>query len=144
MVNLEVLGKSVDSDKKEVNEVLQVPLDLDSMWNKRDAQGFASLFNDTADFRLQNGVWVKGKKEVEGFWGKNVFPAMSLTAKHTTNPWRIRFVSDNIVVGDGRLIINDTNEGEEKILLDGEGTMILKKTEHKWLIEGIRLSVLTK
>ena len=144
MVELLVIDKDIGTDDPLVTQVTQVALKLDSYWNNRDAEGFASMFTDDADFRLQNGHWVTGKEAIETYWSENVFSLMSPSAKHTTVPSRIRFLSDSIVVGDGKLIISDLVNGLERILLDGEGTMILQKKNQEWLIRGIRLSILTK
>ena len=144
MVELLVIGKDIGTDDPLVIQVTQVAFKLDSYWNNRDAKGFASMFTDDADFRLQNGQWVTGKEAIETYWSENVFSLMSPSAKHTTVPSRIRFLSDSIVVGDGKLIISDLVNGLERILLDGEGTMILQKRNQEWLICGIRLSILTK
>jgi len=143
MVELLVIGKDIGTDDPLVTQVTQVAFKLDSYWNNRDAEGFSSMFTDDADFRLQNGHWVIGRKAIKTYWSENVFSLMSPSAKHTTIPSRIRFLSDSIVVGDGKLIISDLVNGEESILLDGEGTMILQKRNQEWLICGIRLSILT-
>jgi uncharacterized protein (TIGR02246 family) len=144
MVELLVIGKNMRPDDTLVTQVTQVAIKLDAHWNNRDAKGFASMFTDDADFRLQNGLWVRSRKAIEEYWRENVFSLLRLSAKHTTVPSRIRFLSDSIVVGDGKLIISDLLDGEEKTLLDGEGTMILQKKNQEWLITGIRLSILTK
>jgi uncharacterized protein (TIGR02246 family) len=144
MVELLIIGKDIGPEDPLVTQVTQVAIKLDANWNNRDAKGFASLFTDDADFRFQNGLWVKGRKAIEEYWRENVFSLMRPSAKHTTVPSRIRFLSDSIVVGDGKLIISDLLDGEEKTLLDGEGTMILQKKNQEWLITGIRLSILTK
>ena len=144
MVEPLVIGKDIGPDDPLVTQVTQAASKLDAYWNDRDAKGFASMFTDDADFRLQNGLWVRGRNAIEEHWRENVFSSLRPSTRHTTVPSRMRFLSDSIVIGDGKLIISDLFNGEERILLDGEGTMILQKKNQEWLITGIRLSILTK
>lgn len=55
---------------------------------------------------------------------------------------RVRFVTDNVAIGDGTLRLVDVGEGRERVHLETEGTLIAAKKNARWYISAVRLTAL--
>ena len=136
MDNIEIImsEKSIsDTDKQ---AVIQLATELDKRWNQRDASAFADLFEEDADVRFYPGAWVKGKTAIEAFWHEEVFPGMPGIMQITLVK-RVRFVADNIAIGDGTLRYVKIVEGQEQV--DGErefSNIAVKKSGHWYISAG--------
>lgn len=97
------------------------------------------MFETDADFRFYSGPWVKGKEAIASFWNGEVFPGLSESARHVIGIERIRFVTADLMIGDGNLRIVDQVDGQEQILADRKGTLIAVKKNEAWVIAAVRL-----
>ena len=52
---------------------------------------------------------------------------------------RIRFVTADLMIGDGNLHIVDMVDGQEQVLADRKGTLIAVKKDEAWVITAVRL-----
>jgi len=138
MDNFEIImsEKSIsDTDKQ---AVIQLAKELDKSWNQHDASAFADLFEEDADVRFYPGAWVKGKTAIEAFWRGEVFPTMPGRMQITLIK-RVRFVADNIAIGDGTLRYVNIVEGQEQVEGEREATLIAVKKSGRWYISAARV-----
>lgn len=144
MDQAEIVASSVNFQEEDKKSVLQLTVELDEAWNNRDAQAFAALFDEDADFRFHTGEWIQGKDAIESFWGEEVLNQVSEEMRHKVSPHRIRFITDEIALGDGTVRVLERLEEEERVHLEAHGTMLATKKENRWYITAVRLTLLTK
>jgi uncharacterized protein (TIGR02246 family) len=128
--------------EEDMQSVLQLAKELDRSWDERDAKAFADLFEIYGDFRFHTGSWIVGKESVQDFWGSKVFPGLSEGIRHVTTTKRVRFITENVAIGDGTLRLVDFTGGQERVHLEAEGTLVAVKKDGHWYISAIRLAVL--
>ncbi len=123
----------------EVAAINNVRADLDSAYDRRDAAAFSALFLEDADFQWHTGDVLKDRKEIQEHFTQ-AFKIMPPDYRHITKFQRIRFLSPDIALGDGPVVI--AREGaaanEEpylKVLL----TCVGKKVNGVWRIAAVRL-----
>jgi uncharacterized protein (TIGR02246 family) len=143
MDHLEVVSRGTSASEGDADALLQLVADLDDAWNNRDARAFAALFEEDADFQFHTGLCVPGRAAIEGFWAEEVFAFLSEPMRHVTTPRRIRFVTDDVAIGDGQLTIAHVAEEQEQqhVHLQTEGTMLAVRRDDGWRISAIRLMV---
>ena len=137
-----VVASGLIIQEEDRQSVLQLATELDRRWNQRDARAFADLFETDGDFRFHTGTWIKGKGSIEDFWRGEVFPGLPEGMRHVVITKRVRFVTDNIAIGDGTLRLVDVGEGQERVHLETEGTLIAVKKNARWYISAVRLTTL--
>lgn len=142
MDNIEIGATGLIIQEQDKRSVLQLATELDRRWNERDAGAFADLFETDGDFRFHTGVWIKGKASIEDFWRRQVFPGLPGGMRHVVVTKRVRFVTDNVAIGDGTLRLVDVGEGQERVHLETEGTLLAVKKNARWYISAIRLTTL--
>jgi len=142
MDNVEFLSSSLLIQEDDKQSVLQLATELDRTWNQRDARAFAELFETNGDFRFHTGAWIRGKASIEGFWSSRVFPGLPEGMRHKVTPKQIRFITENVAIGDGTLRITDTIEGHDRVHLETEGTLFAAKKNARWYNSAIRLATL--
>lgn len=142
MAELEMIAHGLSVTEDDLQKVLRIPGKLEHFWNERDARGFADLFEPHGDFRFHDGTWIKGRKKIHDFWKEQVFQSLPAALRQDITTREVRFVTDNIAVGDGSLRIHKRGPGKEQLYLELEGTLIAIKVEQEWLISAIRLSQL--
>jgi hypothetical protein len=64
--------------------------------------------------------------------------------KHMITPNRLRFVTEDVVIGEGVVKIVDRSGEEETVHLDTQGTLLAVKRAGRWLISAVRLVELVK
>ena len=142
MDNIEVVANGLIIQEADRQSVLQLVTELDRRWNQRDARAFADLFETDGDFRFHTGTWIKGRVCIEDFWRDMVFPELPEGMRHVVTTKRVRFVTDNVAIGDGTLRLVDITEGQERVHLETEGTLLAVKKNARWYISAIRLTAL--
>lgn len=55
---------------------------------------------------------------------------------------RVRFITDNIAIGDGTLRLVDVGKGQERVHLETEDTLIAAKKNARWYISAVRVTAL--
>jgi len=142
MDNIEVVTSGLTIQEEDKQSVLQLATELDRRWNERDARAFADLFEIDGDFRFHTGAWIKGRDSIEAFWRGEVFPRLPEGMRHMVITKRVRFITDNIAIGDGTLRLVDVGDGQERVHLETEGTLIAAKKNARWYISAVRLTAL--
>jgi len=142
MDDIEVIASSPNIHEEDKQSVLQLAAEIDRRWNERDARAFADLFEIDGDFRFHTGTWIKGKRSIEDFWRGEVFPGLPEGMRHVVIIKRVRFVTDNVAIGDGILRLVNLIEGQERVHLETEGTLLAIKKNARWLISAVRLTAL--
>ena len=117
--------------------------DVDAAWNERDAADLGALFTDDGDFRYHTGRSLRGRKQIEQFYASTAFPAMPTDLRHKTVPEHIRFVTDDVAIGDGSIQITHaaTLDKEEEPYLSLLLTSVVVKEQGRWRIAAVRLMV---
>jgi uncharacterized protein (TIGR02246 family) len=135
-------GKSQNPDKKQLDDIAAIKLtaaNLDSAYNQRNVAAFCEIFLDDADFQWETGDLLKDRKEIEQHftnWFKNMPPDF----RHITTFQRIRFLSPDIVIGDGTLaIVREGVPENEKTVFYVLLTSVGKKVNGQWKIAAVRL-----
>ena len=139
MENIDIVLSEKSISQEDIQNVFQLTTQLDNHWNNHDSAAFARLFEDDADFRFYSGEWVKGRTEIENFWKGEVFPGMPKTIRHVIIIKRVRFVSENLAIGDGTLRFVDIGEDKNQVQVERDGTLIAVKKEDHWYISAVRL-----
>ena len=143
MDSVEIIATGLNIQEQDKQAVLQLATELDRCWNKRDAGAFSDLFETDGDFRWHTGSWVKGKAAIEDFWGQQVFPGIPESVRHEVVAKCIRFVTENVAIGDGIIRVVDTGGGQERVHLETECTVLVVKRNARWYISAARLAVLS-
>jgi uncharacterized protein (TIGR02246 family) len=142
MDDIEVVTSGLTIQEEDKQSVLQLAKELDRRWNARDAGSFADLFEPYSDFRFHTGSWIVGKKSIEEFWRNQVFPGLAEGVRHVVTAKRVRFVTDNVAIGDGNIRVIELIEGQEREHLATEVTVLVVKKGGRWCISAVRLSAL--
>jgi uncharacterized protein (TIGR02246 family) len=139
---IEISSHGSGISQEDIEAVLRLPTELDRTWNERNSQAFAALFDEDGDFRFHTGQWIKGRKDIERFWGEEVFPTLPGGMRHIVTTRQVRFVTGKVAIGEGTLRLVDHVEGQERVYLEAEGTMLAVKRDLHWRISAIRLATL--
>ena len=142
MDDIEVVTSGLIIQEEDRQSVLQLATELDRRWNERDSRAFADLFEIDGDFRFHTGTWIKGRGSIEDFWRGQAFPGLPEGMRHVVITKRVRFVTNNVAIGDGTLRLVDVGEGQERVHLETEGTLIAIKKDGRWYISAVRLTAL--
>ena len=142
MDDIVVVTSGLIVQEEDKQSVLQLATELDRRWNERDPRAFADLFEIDGDFRFHTGTWIKGRGSIEDFWRGQVFPGLPEGIRHVVTTKRVRFVTDNVAIGDGTLRLVDFMEGQERVHLETEGTIVAIKKDGRWYISAVRLTAL--
>ncbi len=142
MDDVEIISSGLIIQEEDKQSVLQLATEIDRRWNERDAKAFADLFDEEADFRFHTGSWIRGKAAIEDFWKSQVFPGLPEGMRHTHIPKRVRFITDNVAIGDGTLRIVNIIAGEEQVHLETEASLLVVKKNARWYVSAIRLTAL--
>jgi len=135
-------GASQNPDVKQsadIAAIKQAAANLDAAYNRRDAVAFSEIFLKDADFQWHTGALLKDRKEIEEHF-TNAFKNMPADYRHITAFQRIRFLSPDIAVADGTVVIAREGAAEnEKPYLSVLFTCVGKKVKGHWKIAAIRL-----
>jgi uncharacterized protein (TIGR02246 family) len=142
MDDIEVVTSGLTIQEEDKQSVLQLARELDRRWNERNAGAFADLFEPYSDFRFHTGFFIVGKKSIEEFWRTQVFPGLAEGVRHVVTARRVRFVTDNVAIGDGNIRVIELMEGQEQEHLATEVTVLVVKKAGCWYISAARLSTL--
>ena len=142
MSEVEIVSNGPSISQEDKGAVLQLPAELDRTWNERNAPAFVALFDEDGDFRFHTGQWIKGRKAIEQFWREEVFSTLPEGMRHIVTPWQVRFVTDDVAIGEGTLRLVEHVEGQERVHLETEGTLLAVKRDVHWRISAIRLATL--
>lgn len=142
MDGIEIVAPGLNIQEQDKQAVVHLATELDGCWNKHDAGAFADLFETEADFRWHTGSWVRGKAAIEDFWRTQVFPGLPESMRHVVVTRRIRFVTENVAIGDGTIRVVDIGEGQERVHLETECTVLVVKKDARWYISAARLATL--
>ena len=140
-INIPVLSQNPNEKQSEdIAAIQQVRADLDTAWNRHDAVALSELFLDDADFQWHTGELLKNRIEIEKYFGENVFKYIPAVYRHNTTFQRIRFLSPDIAIGDGTIVVSREGASEnEEPYLSVLFTCVGKKEKGKWCIAAVRL-----
>jgi uncharacterized protein (TIGR02246 family) len=133
---------SQNPDKKQLADIAaikQAGANLDSAYNRRNAIAFSEFFLDDADFQWHTGDLLKNRKEIEQYF-TNAFKVMPADYRHITTFQRIRFLTPDLAIGDGTLVIAHEGASENmQPVLNVLFTCIGEKVKGQWKLTAIRL-----
>ena len=122
--------------------VHQLASDIDSAWNRRDPKGFSELFLNDGDFQFDTGQMLRGREQITDYYATSLFPSMPAEFRHKTKRHRLRYLTPDVVIGDGSVLISRAGAVEEEephpsLLF----TCVAVKRDGKWHIAAVRLMV---
>jgi uncharacterized protein (TIGR02246 family) len=124
-------------DQKEREELISK---FDSAWNTRDADALADLFTEDADFQFYHGILVGGKERLRKFYRDKVFPYLEEGLTHVTRKYKVREITDGVVIGDARVDLVIMEEGEEKEIQKRlKVTSVVVREEEDWKYSAVRV-----
>jgi uncharacterized protein (TIGR02246 family) len=120
--------------------------DFDRAWNERDPEALASLFNEDADFQFHNGLLVRSRNRIRRFYFEKVFPTLPEGMKHISHSVRVRFVTEGVLIGDGKVDLVDESKSDpdKKVQQRLKVTTVLVKKEDMWRFSAVRVMVPAK
>jgi uncharacterized protein (TIGR02246 family) len=98
----------------------------------RDPKAVAALFTADADQLVSSGEWRQGRENV--VTGTRASSAQS-AGKRTIDVERVRFVSSEVAIADGRYSITGLGEGNDRRMWS---TFVMAKASGEWRIAAIR------
>ncbi|OGF61588.1 MAG: hypothetical protein A2Y62_16950 [Candidatus Fischerbacteria bacterium RBG_13_37_8] len=134
---------SQNHDKKQsadIAAIQQVSANLDAAWNRHDAAALSELFLDNADFQWHTGELLSGRKQIEQYFSTIVFKQMPADYRHKTMIQRLRFLEEDVAIGDGTIVVFREGAAEnEKPYLSVLFTCVGQKNNGHWRIAAVRL-----
>lgn len=115
--------------------------DFDRAWNERDADALAELFTEGADFLFYNGLMLRGRDRIWKYYKEEVFQRLPEGWIHTTRSFKIRPLSETVILGDGEANLVDENEQgpDKRIKRTITVTTIAVKEGEDWRFTAVRL-----
>jgi uncharacterized protein (TIGR02246 family) len=133
---------SQDPDKTQlvaIAAIKQAGANFDSAYNQRNAIAFSDFFLDDADFQWHTGDLLKNRKEIEQYF-TNSFKVMPADYRHIITFQRIRFLTADIAIGDGTLVIAHDGASENaKPVLSVLFTCVGERVNGQWKLASVRL-----
>jgi uncharacterized protein (TIGR02246 family) len=116
---------------------------LDAAWNSRNAKAMAQLFEEQADFQFDSGAMLHNREEIENTYAESIFPEMPEPMRHKANVRNVRFIKDDVLIGDGDIELYDPTETDlqKKVHIKMLCTSILVKENGAWWISAVRLMI---
>jgi uncharacterized protein (TIGR02246 family) len=137
-------GASQNPDKKhsaDIAAIKQAAAELDAAYNRRDAVAFSEIFLEDADFQWHSGTLLKDREEIKEHFA-NAFKDMPPDYRHITTFQRLRFLSPDIAIGDGTVVIAHAGVAvDEKPYLRLLFTCVGQKVKGQWKLAAVRLMV---
>jgi uncharacterized protein (TIGR02246 family) len=115
--------------------------DFDQAWNRRDPEALAVLFDEEADFQFYYGLMARGREKIKRYYQEKVFPYLPEGLEHVTRSFKIRQITDTVLIGDGRVDLVDSQEKDpEKSLHQRlKVTTINVKGDDGWKFSAVRV-----
>ena len=135
---------------KTLNEIEDIATDLvskfDAAWNNRDPEALAAFFTEKADFQFYYGLLVRGRERIKKYYTNKVFPYLPEGLRHVTRSYKVRVLTDEVVIGDGRVDLVVVNEEGEEIRVQRrlKVTTVVLKEDEGWRFSAVRLMVPVK
>ena len=119
---------------------------FDDAWNTRDPDALAKLLQEEADFQFYYGHLVRGRERIKRYYTEKVFPYLPEGLKHVTRSYRVRKITDSVLIGDGRVDLGDENEKdpEKRVQRRLKVTTGVLKGEEGWRFSAARIMVPVK
>ena len=141
--------KIMTSDKSQTNldvEFADLVRRFDAAWNGRDPDTLASLLTEDADFQFYYGHLVRGRDRIQRYYREKVFPYLPEGLKHVTRSYKVRQLTDGVVIADGRVDLVDENEKdpEKRVQRRLKVTTVVVTEGESWLFSAVRIMVPVK
>ena len=118
---------------------------FDAAWNNRDPEALASFFTEDADFQFYYGILVRGREKIKRYYRDKVFPYLEENLIHITRKYKVREISDGVVIGDGRVDLVIVENGEEKEIQKRlKVTTVVVREGREWKYAAVRVMVPVK
>jgi uncharacterized protein (TIGR02246 family) len=117
-----------DADERAVRDVVRRYVDAREA---RDPKAVAALFTSEADQLVSSGEWRQGREAVVS----GSLASSEQGGKRTIDVERVRFVSGDVAIADGRYSITGLGEGNTRRMWS---TFVMAKGADGWKIAAIR------
>lgn len=132
---------------KEIEEMaVELIKKFDDAWNTRNDKDLADLFHEEADFQFHYGHLVRGRERVQKYYRDKVFPYLPEGLRHVTRSYKVRILTDDVVIGDGRVDLVDESEEDpdKKVHKRFKVTTVVQKGDEGWRFSAVRVMVPVK
>jgi uncharacterized protein (TIGR02246 family) len=138
--------KNMTSDKthNELDVVFEELVNkFDAAWNGRDPDALGVLLTEDADFQFYYGLLVRGRERIKRYYREKVFPYLPEGLKHITRSYKVRQLTDKVVIADGRvdLVDEDEEDPEKRLQHRLKVTTVVVKEEKGWRYSAVRIMV---
>ncbi len=137
------IGPQSSAERKQEQDIealLKISSNLDYAWSRCDASAFAGLFDREADFSFLDGELIQGQEQIEQYLKNKVFKRSSEFRWQSSFMKKIRFITDNVAIGDGIIRVVEKSGSEEQVWLEANVTVITVKKGDDWFISALRLT----
>jgi uncharacterized protein (TIGR02246 family) len=119
---------------------------FDTAWNNRDPEALAAFFTEEADFQFYYGHLVRGRERIKKYFANKVFPYLPKGLRHITRSYKVRVLTDEVVIGDGRVDLVIVNEEGQEIRVQRrlKVTTVILKDDQGWRFSAVRMMVPVK
>ena len=119
---------------------------FDKAWNDRDHEALEAFFTEDADFQFYYGLLVRGRERIKKYYRDKVFPYLPKGLRHITRSYKIRVLTDEVLIADGRVDLVEVNEEGEEIQVQRrlKVTTVSLKDEGVLQFSAVRLMVPVK
>ncbi len=137
------IGPQSSAERKQEQDIetlLKISSNLDYAWSRCDASAFAGLFDREADFSFLDGELIQGQEQIEQYLKNKVFKRSSEFRWQSSFMKKIRFITDDVAIGDGKIRVVEKSGSEEQVWLEANVTVISVKKGDDWFISALRLT----
>ncbi len=124
-----------DGTEADRSQILSLVNAMVAAWNRHDAQAFAAVFAEDADFTNVFGIEAKGRARVESTHAV-IFRTLFQDSVWTTAATKIRFLSQDIAVVDIRWHLEGSCDPQGNRVGSRHGLMslVLRRESGRWQI----------
>lgn len=116
-------------DDRKINSPERIAIEFVEAWNRRDAAGIASLFDDHADFVNVAGLWWHDRLAIERAHSYGLSTIFENSTLRLTI-YRVRYVTDNVALVHARMRLTGQSPVDD-IVSPGPRTTVFLFVAHK-------------
>ena len=102
---------------------------LQDGWNAGSGKDFAAVFDEDADYVIVNGMYIKGRKEIDA-GHQRIFDTVYKNSRQSSTIQSIRFLSDTIAIAHVEWHLTLANSREGKAM----NSLVIRKKNGQWSI----------
>lgn len=112
-----------------INSPERIAIEFVEAWNRRDAAGIASLFDDSADFVNVAGLWWHDRASIEKAHAYGLSRIFEKSTLHLTI-YRVRYVTESVALVHARMRLTGQSPVDD-VVSPGARTSVFMFVAHK-------------